>query len=192
MNNIVISISGDYRSGKSGIADKIASHLNIPHYSMRKLYNNETYNNRNHVNWFGIVNDNDDDDKIDNYIAEQALKGNCILDFRFSAIICKKLGIEYKGIWVSSDIVTRVKGNAYAWGKSEEETLSIIEAREQRELETALNRYGATYAEPSLYHYFVDLTDYWYPIPDAVNHGMKTDSYIKQLTKTIIEESSGF
>lgn len=190
-NKIVLCISGDYRSGKSGISEKIAKHLDIPHYSMRKLYNKESLLNRDFVNWSNMINERDDD-KIDSLITEYAINGSCVLGFRFAAILCDIGQIPYKGIWVTAEMSSRVLGNAFAWRKSKEETLSILTQREKKEEETSQRRYGTSYSNPKLYQYTVNLTEFWHPVQDAVKYGMKTDDLIVKLaTQIVLEVENG-
>lgn len=177
MNINVLCVSGDYRSGKSGFSEKIAKQLDIEHYSMRKLKDCETELNRDCVNWDIIIQKNDNI-AIDNIIVNLARKGKCVLDFRFGAVLCKKYNIPYIGIWISADLKTRIEGNSFCWRKSEVDTESIINKRETEELNTCLSNYGVDYRDKSFYSIYIDLTQYWYPIEEAVGNGMKIQSEI--------------
>lgn len=182
---MVICISGDYRSGKSGVGKCVAKKLKIPYYSMRKLKKqlNERYNT-DYVDWNEILVDVDNK-IIDEYIVKKAIEEDCILDFRFAALLCKEMHIPYIGVWIASSLDSRIYGNSYCWGKSKEEVHEIIVQREAQELLTCMQLYNNDYRKKEFYHYFIDLSKYWYPINEVVERGFLHDKEIDKLCRFI-------
>lgn len=182
---MVICISGDYRSGKSRVGKCVAKKLEIPYYSMRKLKKqiNERYNT-DYVNWNKVLADIDNK-VIDGYIVKKAMEEECILDFRFAALLCKEKNITYIGVWITSSLESRIYGNSYCWGKDREEVHEIIVQREAQELLTCMRLYNDDYRKKELYHYFIDLSKYWYPINEVIKRGFLHDQEIERLCQFI-------
>lgn len=158
---MIICISGDYRSGKSGLATHIANKYGLEHYSMRKLIDkSKSRFNVDKVDWNRWLS-NLHDEEIENIIYKFAIQGNCVLDFRFSALLCEKFKIEYKGIYINARIEERIKGNMLCWELSAEETRKLIVERESKELKKSFELYGKSYKEPDLYELFFDFSDKW-------------------------------
>ena len=182
---MVICISGNYRSGKSGFGTEISKKLKIPHYSMRSYKEKKrTDYNTDFVNWSKQITF-DDNFEIDNYIVELAKGNNCLLDFRYSAVLCKKNKLDYIGIWVFSDLESRIYGNSYCWNKPYDETEKIIIERENEEKRICNLLHNTDYALPEYYKYFIDLSKYWYPIEDVVFHGFKFKKLVTEIARQI-------
>lgn len=186
---MIICISGDYRSGKSGFGKVIAKKLNLKYFSMRTLKEQENSNyNTDFVNWSKQI-DSDENLIIDKCILEFAKKGDCVLDFRYAALLCKRYKIKYIGIWISADIDTRVYGNSYCWKKPKAEVKNIIYTREKQEKDTCKKIYNADYASEEYYKYFIDLSEYWYPIEEVSERGFQFQSLIEEMSIKIMEEA---
>lgn len=185
---MVLCISGNYRSGKSGLGTELSKKLEIPYYSMRlwKEQKNTEYNT-DFVDWAPKI-EFDDNQQIDERIVATARRGNCLLDFRYAAMLCAKNGIDYVGIWVSSDMESRIYGNSYCWQKTAQETEKIIREREKAERDVCAALHHADYSSPEYYHYFIDLSSYWYPIEEVSKRGFLFEELIDNLNKTIAEE----
>jgi len=182
---MVICVSGNYRSGKSGLSSEISKKLGLSHYSMRSLKEKQkTEYNTDFVDWSGQI-EFDENIIIDNNIVEIAKKGNCLLDFRYSAILCKKHDINYIGIWVISDLESRIYGNSYCWNKSYDETNEIILSRESKEKETCAILHNTDYSLSKYYKYFIDLSKYWYPIEQAVLRGFLFENLVDEIADKI-------
>lgn len=161
-SNMVICLSGDYRSGKSGFATHLVNQIGLNHYSMRKKVDaeNQKYN-LNRVDWNKVLLDYTDN-QIEEYILNLAKSGDCILDFRFSALLCRKHNIDYIGIYITADIEARVCGNAMCWNLSKEQTLDIINQRETQEIKKSYCLYNKSYKDADLYNLVFDFTSKWY------------------------------
>ena len=149
---MIICVSGNYRSGKSGFSTAISKILGLKHHSMRSITaNQKTKYNTDFVDWSKqkLIERNKE---IDEQIIEYAKIGNCLLDFRYSALLCYRNRINYIGVWVSSDLKTRVYGNSYCWGKSYEETQKIILTREEQEKKNCLLLHNTDYSLPEYYN----------------------------------------
>lgn len=155
----VICVSGAYKSGKSNFSIRLASALKIEHFSMRKIKN--LYSS--YVNWEEILQ-NESDQEIDHRIINMAQKGNCVLDFRFSPLLCSLHNIPYVGIWISASLDVRVEANAFFWKKSKLETKNIILKRQSEEVRCCKKLYDKDFRDKALYDIFIDTTDYWLPV----------------------------
>jgi cytidylate kinase len=177
---MVICISGSYRSGKSNFSKRLAALLHYEHYSMRKMFGKENMFNKNFINWRNVLKEKNGQ-KIDDFICEKAIKNKCILDFRFSSVICRKNNIPYIGVWINADFATRVRGNALLWEKSIHETEQIIKDREHFEKEYCKEHYKKDYTQKAFYNYFVDTTSYWFPIDIPMDTSPEVIKFIKYL-----------
>lgn len=155
----IICVSGDYKSGKSNFSSRLAAALNIEHFSMRTLKSKHDV----YVDW-DIVLRKEENQEIDREIVEIARRGRCLLDFRYSALLCAIEAIAYTGIWITASLDVRIEGNAYFWKKSRSETETIIRKREKEELRDCMELYGRSYRDPSLYHMSIDTSSYWLPV----------------------------
>ena len=95
--------------------------------------------------------------------------------------------IAYTGIWVFSDMESRVYGNSYCWNKSNEETKKIILSREAYERSVCKENYNTDYSSKEYYQYFIELSKYWYPIERVSKEGFLFDELIKSVSKMILE-----
>lgn len=185
---MVLCISGNYRSGKSGFGVELAKELGIKYYSMRTLKDKKiTKYNTDFVDWSQEI-DLSDNLKIDDIIVEIAKQGDCILDFRYSALLCKKNNIEYIGFWVFSNMESRIYGNAYCWNKSLEETKKILLQREENEKKVCIDNYNYDYSSREYYKYFIELSEYWYPIEKVSKKGFLFEKLIKNVSEKIKRE----
>jgi cytidylate kinase len=155
----IICVSGDYKAGKTKFSSRLASALNLEHFSMRTLKKVH----ENYVDWDKILKE-EDNRKIDEEIINIAQKKSCILDFRFSALLCSLHSTPYVGIWVTAPLSVRTERISRFWGKSKSETRTLMQEREKRELYICEKLYGRTFRDQSLYHIFVDTSNCFLPV----------------------------
>jgi cytidylate kinase len=173
-------VSGDYKSGKSIYAAQLASALDLEHFSMRILKNaHEPY-----VNWSKILR-KEDNQTIDHVIVDTARKGNCILDFRFSALLCSLHSIPYVGIWITASFEKRIGGNALYWGKSYEEAECILHEREKEELRICRELYKKDFRDPGLYHIFIDTSSIISPLGEPVDISPLVFLYLDEIKEKL-------
>lgn len=176
----VICVSGDYRSGKSNFSKRLASVLGLRHLSMRELKN--IY--QSYVDW-DIALREEDNKKIDQMVVDAAYKGNCILDFRFSALLCSLHSIAYYGIWISASLHVRIVRNAFRWNKSEPRTRHIIKEREQEEVRICTDLYGKSFRDPTLYHLSLDMSQYFLPVTEPLDTSPAVSAYLDYIKKEV-------
>jgi cytidylate kinase len=176
----IICVSGDYKAGKTKFSSRLASATNLEHFSMRTLKNVHD----NYVDWDKILKEKDNR-KIDEEIVNLAQKKSCILDFRFSALLCSIHNIPYVGIWITAPLDIRTERISLFWGKSKSETRTLMQEREEKELHICETLYGRTFRDQRLYHILVDTSECFLPVSVPFDTTSLVVEYVPEITKRL-------
>ncbi|MBI2041162.1 MAG: hypothetical protein HYT16_03590 [DPANN group archaeon] len=179
MAHRVIAVSGLPGAGKSTTVKLLFDALSDRGCHFQKFNAGQMWRTMHQISgsslgfedWYGLRT-KEENMAMDALQASFVKNNNTLLEARFSALVCRQLGLDYLGVFVSAPIDVRASRSGSSTGQ--------LHARLADEERASKQIYGRSHTETSLYHIFVETIN---PPADVVAKILKNDAFIRYLQR---------
>lgn len=156
---MLLTISGDIGSGKSTVAQLLASRLKYSYISGGDIFRKQAKSRGMSVNEFGALAEADEniDGELDKVLLQTLKKANdMIVDSRLSGWLCFMNGIDALKVFVTAPFEVRTKRVMYRENQTETKIREDIKIREESERKRYMSYYNIDYARMDIYDLVID------------------------------------